>query len=109
MQPVVQKLAGKLTGSETSGSGKDVPRALRGDSSSHETFESGSRPLRKLDEDVVSIPNRVVPANSTWASASDGFASYGYQEDNNNNETLDIPMNAIHVKNDVHLKSDGLA
>ena len=107
MQPVVQKVAGKLTGSEISDSGKDVPRALRGGSSSHETLESSSRPLRRLDEDVVSIPNRVVPANSTWASAGEGFASYGYQEDND--ETSGIPMNAIHVKNDVDLNRDGQA
>ena len=107
MQPVVQKVAGKLMGSETSGSGKHVLRALRGGCSSHETVESSSRPLRRLDEDVVSIPNRAVPANSTWVSAREGFASYGYQEDNDG--TSGIPMNAIHVKNDVDLKCDGQA
>ena len=107
MQPVVQKVAGKLMGSETSNSGKDITGALRGGISSHETFESSSRPLRRLDEDVISIPNRVVPANSTHVSAREGFASYGYQEDDD--ETSGIPMNAIHVKNDVDLKRDGQA
>ena len=105
MQPVVHKVAEKLMGRKTSDSGKDVPRALRGGNSSHETFDSSSRPLRRLDEDVISIPTRVVPANSTWVSAGEGFASYGYQEDNG--ETSGIPMNAIHVKNDVNLRREG--
>ena len=107
MQPIVQKLAGKLMGSETSNSGKDVPRALQGRNSSHETFESSSRPFRRLDEDVISVPSRAVPANSTWISAGEGFASYGYHEDDD--ETSGIPMNAIRVKNDVDLKCDGQA
>ena len=70
-------------------------------------FESSSRLLRRLDEDVISLPKRVVPANSTWVSAGEGFASYGYQEDND--ETSGIPMNAIHVKNVVDLNSGGQA
>ena len=105
MQPVVQKVVGNLTDRKTSDSSKNAPRALRGGNSSHETFESSSRPLRRLDEDVISIPNRVIPANSTWVSAGEGFASYGYQEDNGG--TGGMPMNAIRVKNDVDLNRGG--
>ena len=107
MQPVVQKVAGKLMGSKTSDPGKNVRQALEGRDSSPDSFESSSRLLRRLDEDVISLPKRVVPANSTWVSAGEGFASYEYQEDND--ETSGIPMNAIHVKNVVDLNSGGQA
>lgn len=107
MQPVVQKVAGKLMDGGASDPGKNVRRALEGRDSSPDTFESSTRPLRRLDQDVISIPNRVVPANSTWVSAGEGFASYGYQEDND--ESSGIPMNAIHVKNVVDLKSGNQA
>ena len=102
MHPVVQKVVEKLTGRKTPGSGRDAPRALRGGNFSHETFESSSRPLRRLDEDVISVPKRVIPANSTWISTGEGFDAYGYHD-----ETSGIPMNTIRVKHDVDLKCDG--
>lgn len=101
MQPVVQKVVGMARGSERSKPSEDTPRALRG-WNSHETFGSSRKPLRRLDEDVVRVPPSVIPANSTWVSSGQEFDSYGYHEIDE--EASIIPMNAIHVKNDVNLE-----
>ncbi len=107
LQPVVQKLVGRFTSNYHSRYGKEKPRALRAADTSHDTFESSNRPFRKLDEDVVKVPPNALPTNDIWGSGGQDKGSRGYQEDND--ETSDIPMNAIRVMHNVDLEHSGQA
>lgn len=95
LQPVVQKLFGKILGS-THGSKYvgDSNRVLRGTKSSQNnnsgTGVIGGGPFRRLDEDLVKVQAHP-PSNSTWVSAT----REGERE---------MRMNAIYVKKDVDLE-----
>lgn len=91
----MQKLFGKVLGTDHSKYEGDTGRALRGGAKST-TQDSGNGngvgiagPFRRLDENLVPVP-RHAPRNSTWVSASTPVER-------------EVQMNAIHVKHDVDL------
>lgn len=91
LQPVVQKLFGKVLGSDHGKYAGDASRrALRGAKSSQ---NSGSGtvggPFRRLDENLVQVQAHP-PSSSAWASAGTPVER-------------EVQMDAIHVKRDVNL------
>lgn len=94
-------------GSDSSKYSKETPRAaLRAaPRSSHDTLEGSNRPFVRMNEETVRIPPTAVPANSTWVSSGRPGDLYEYQMEDHG--ASDIPMNAIHVKNDVNLERAG--
>lgn len=96
LQPVVQKLFGKVLGStdhhHRSKYANDSGRPLRGAKSTTQDSAAGGAaggPFRRLDENLVQVQGNP-PRNCTWASASTPVER-------------EVQMNAIHVKSDVEL------
>ena len=96
MQPVIQKIFGNVLG--RSRHSKYAMHPSRKTHISEAVNAVNTAPFRKLDEETVRLPPQSA-VNDTWVSAGSDTGGYGEFEE----DVRAIPLNAIHVQQNVDL------